>query len=589
MIERFTASAPGLSGSARRTLRTNLRFIARQVVPHLDPADTPLPRGRAKAPYTPGEIAGYLALADAQPTPGRQARAVGLVCLGAGAGLIRGDLRNVRGTDVTARPGGVIVAVTGGRAPRAVPVLARYHARLLAAAAFAGENFLTGGTEPERGNITNPLTRSLAGGGGLPPWTPPGCAPPGWPTAPRPSAWRRSCAPPGSPAASTSATSPPAWNPAARPAPSPCSAAGPGNPVSVPLAVIEDIIDASGTALLIEDLLPVGARARQLGTRTLLTGMMLALADGRPAHLTRVRQALTGLSQADQERLGVIAEWKTGPHQLTYRQVEHTFRLITRALSKNQPDGAPSGQLQRACDQLLEASIPAEFKTASTSLAADWTDVEARARPVRHDRQAPALTPRPDGVTATSTSRSPEARCSIGYYFSAATMVADENGPAVPELTRRITLASTAHDPAAALAGVLTSMPASGIPLGDVLADSGYSHRVPDTWASPLRAAGASSSRTCTPQTGGPSGTHQGTIICQRQPVLPADSGGAVAAGPPAARRQRLPTWLPTTSKPPSWPGTNSACTPPMTPTATAATPAPPPPGRSAARSARSR
>ncbi len=27
---------------------------------------------------------------------------------------------------------------------------------------------MTGGTEPERGNITNPLTRSLAGGGGLP-------------------------------------------------------------------------------------------------------------------------------------------------------------------------------------------------------------------------------------------------------------------------------------------------------------------------------------------------------------------------------------------------------------------------------------
>ncbi len=56
-----------------------------------------------------------------------------------------------------------------GRAPRAVPVLSRYQPRLLEAAAFAGENFLTGGDKPERGNITNPLTRSLAGGGGLPP------------------------------------------------------------------------------------------------------------------------------------------------------------------------------------------------------------------------------------------------------------------------------------------------------------------------------------------------------------------------------------------------------------------------------------
>jgi integrase len=167
VIERFAAHAPGLSGVARRTLRTNLRFIARAVVPHLDPAGAPLPRERAKAPYCAAEIAGYLALADAQPTPARRARASALVCLGAGAGLIRSDLRNARGTDVTRRPGGVVVEVRGTR-PRAVPVLARYHARLLEAAAFAGEQFLTGGDKPERGNITNPLTRSLAGGGGLP-------------------------------------------------------------------------------------------------------------------------------------------------------------------------------------------------------------------------------------------------------------------------------------------------------------------------------------------------------------------------------------------------------------------------------------
>ncbi len=169
VIERFAAHAPGLSGVARRTLRTNLRFIARAVVPHLDPADAPLPRQRAKAPYSAAEIDGYLALALAQPTPGRRSRATALACLGAGAGLIRSDLRNVRGTDVCARSGGVIVTVRGGRAPRAVPVLARYHPPLLEAAAFAGKSFLTGGDKPERGNITNPLTRSLAGGGGLPP------------------------------------------------------------------------------------------------------------------------------------------------------------------------------------------------------------------------------------------------------------------------------------------------------------------------------------------------------------------------------------------------------------------------------------
>jgi hypothetical protein len=167
VIERFTAHSPGLSGPARRTLRTNLRFLARAVVPHLDPADAPLPRERARAPYTPAQISGFLALADAQPTAARRARAAGLVCLGAGAGLIRSDLRGVRGTDVCARSGGVIVQVHGRR-PRVVPVLARYHDRLLAAAAFAGEHLVTGGADPGRHNITNPLTRSLAGGSGLP-------------------------------------------------------------------------------------------------------------------------------------------------------------------------------------------------------------------------------------------------------------------------------------------------------------------------------------------------------------------------------------------------------------------------------------
>ena len=116
VIERFAAHAPGLTGVTRRTLRTNLRFIARRVVPQLVPADTPLPRERAKAPYGPAEISGYLALADAQPTAARRMRAAGLVCLGAGAGLIRADLRAVRGTDITRRSGGVVVTVRGARA-----------------------------------------------------------------------------------------------------------------------------------------------------------------------------------------------------------------------------------------------------------------------------------------------------------------------------------------------------------------------------------------------------------------------------------------------------------------------------------------
>jgi integrase len=137
------------------------------VVPQLYPADVPLPRERSKMPYSPAEISGFLALADAQPTIGRRMRTAGLVCLGAGAGLIRTDLRAVRGTDVACRSGGVVVQVRGRRA-RAVPALARYHERLLAAARFAGHGLVICGTDPGRRNITNPLISALDGGTGLP-------------------------------------------------------------------------------------------------------------------------------------------------------------------------------------------------------------------------------------------------------------------------------------------------------------------------------------------------------------------------------------------------------------------------------------
>ena len=149
----------------------------------------------------------------------------------------------------------------------------------------------------------------------------------------------------------------------------------------IALPALEGTLDASGIAPRIEAVLPSGARRRQLSARTLLPGMMLALADGRPAHLTRVHQALTSLPGDEQRRLGVLADWKGGPHRLTYRQTEYTFALVTAALARDKPDGLPAPALQAACDDLLEASIPAGFKGASRSLAVDWTDLESFSRP----------------------------------------------------------------------------------------------------------------------------------------------------------------------------------------------------------------
>jgi integrase len=168
VVERFiVVNARVLSGPTRRTLRTNCRTLGRALEAYPAPLPVPLPRERAKTPYTEREISAFLALAEAQPTPQRATKAAALVCLGAGAGLAGADLRALRGNDVTARSGGVVVAVTGRRA-RTVPVLARYHARLLCCAERAGEELLVGGSNPWRRNVTTPVVGSLTGGDDLP-------------------------------------------------------------------------------------------------------------------------------------------------------------------------------------------------------------------------------------------------------------------------------------------------------------------------------------------------------------------------------------------------------------------------------------
>jgi hypothetical protein len=166
VIDRFFRDACVPDGTLK-TLRSCLRAVGRRVVPQFYPADATLPQGRPGKPYSPAEIGGFLALADAQSTRARRLRASALVCLGAGAGLVRSGLRDVRGADVCCRSGGVLVDVRGPW-PRAVPVLARYHDRLLDAAAFAGSALICGGTDPGRQNVTHSLVRALDGGGGLP-------------------------------------------------------------------------------------------------------------------------------------------------------------------------------------------------------------------------------------------------------------------------------------------------------------------------------------------------------------------------------------------------------------------------------------
>jgi integrase len=168
VIERLVlVGCDGLSPASVRTVRSNLRALARSIERYPEPAPTRLVRERAKAPYSEAEIDGYLRLAAAQPTRRRRTRSGALVCLGAGAGIIAGELRHVRGTDVVARADGVLVLIAGRRA-RSVPVLARYHEPLREAAAFAGERLVCGGRKPGRRNVTDELCAALSADSSLP-------------------------------------------------------------------------------------------------------------------------------------------------------------------------------------------------------------------------------------------------------------------------------------------------------------------------------------------------------------------------------------------------------------------------------------
>ena len=182
-------------------------------------------------------------------------------------------------------------------------------------------------------------------------------------------------------------------------------------------------------------------------------------------------------------------------------------------------------------DDLLEASIPGGRKNAPASLAADWTDVESFSRPPHHG-SSDCADPEASWGHRNSNLPGPKGEMFFGYYLSAATMTRDENGPPVPELTRRITLSSCHADPVRALAPVLARMPEDGIPLGDILADSGYAHRDAGAWALPLRAAGAQLVQDLHPADRGPHGTAHGAIIANGNLYCPATPQPLLHLGP---------------------------------------------------------
>jgi hypothetical protein len=303
---------------------------------------------------------------------------------------------------------------------------------------------------------------------------------------------------------------------------------------------LQQIVDCTGIAPQIEAMLPIGVRPRQLRVHTLLVGMLLALYDGRPAHLTRVHTALCSLPEAEKRRLGVIARWKDGEHELTYRQTERTYGLVVRALAKQEPDGLPSETLSGVIDALMEASVQVAGCPDSSALAVDWSAYESFARPPRGQQQRCAD---PEAAWGHRTASSPgETETFFGYYLQTATIVKEEHGSEVPELVRRISLSSCKHDPPAQIVPVLERIAKAGIALGDLLADSGYSYRDPTTFAAPMRQLRARLVVDLHPNDRGAKGTHMGAVIANGNLYCPATPQTLLELHPlaPGANAQNL-------------------------------------------------
>ena len=162
--------------------------------------------------------------------------------------------------------------------------------------------------------------------------------------------------------------------------------------------------------------LPKGARARQLSVRTLLLGMLLACADDRPAHLSRVHGALLGLRAED------ALDWASS--SLTAKRASPAHISPGGVHQLSCLFGARKAQARRG--HLVTARRPARdafgikcsavVKDTLGSLAVDWSDI--RASPTRRPKKVgPAPIPRPPGGTGAAKARDKKTSCSSATTF----------------------------------------------------------------------------------------------------------------------------------------------------------------------------
>jgi integrase len=157
LVEAYCAI--GLSARTTST-RGTYRAVLRATAEHLErrPA-VAYPGAPAPAPYSPDERAALFATAAAQPRPWLCQAARVLLCFGIGAGLRPGELARLRGGDVEARDGAVVVSAAGRSVAVAQPCAAE--AAALARAAGPAHLFHPGEAARAYKNFVNDACRKL--------------------------------------------------------------------------------------------------------------------------------------------------------------------------------------------------------------------------------------------------------------------------------------------------------------------------------------------------------------------------------------------------------------------------------------------
>ena len=184
---------------------------------------------------------------------------------------------------------------------------------------------------------------------------------------------------------------------------------------------------------------------------------------------------------------------------------------------------------------------PRAFKDASTSLAVDWTDVEAWARPVPASSPGTGTDPEARWGHRNVNRKIQEGEMFFGYYLSARDHGERRaTAPPCPSSRAGSPSAPAPTTPPPPWSRVLAAMPAGGASPGDILADSGYSHRVPATWAEPAaRPPAPAWSQDLHPNDRGPQRHPPGRDHRNGNLYCPATPGPLLRTGAAAARRQR--------------------------------------------------